>query len=72
MKKPKNSEQASDQAAIAGNLKQGDRIITPTGRTGEVLIPEGNETMPRHCLVKFDDNSDLKWLLAQILTKAPR
>lgn len=48
----------------------GDRLLTPSGRTGEILTPQGNEVMPLHCLVKFA-NGDRQWLLAEILKIAP-
>lgn len=48
----------------------GDRVVTPSNRTGEILTPAGNEIMPNHCLVKFS-NGDRQWLLAAILKVPP-
>lgn len=68
--KRKSSKQKTatmDQAiALTGVLGEGDCIITPSSRCGNVLIKAGNHIMPKHCLVEFT-NGDRQWVLAEIL-----
>ena len=47
------------------NLNPGDRVTTPTHRTGIILQPPW--TMPHHCLVQIDGMDNPIWLLSSIL-----
>jgi hypothetical protein len=49
-------------------LKVGDRVVTPTGRTGEIVAPDAD--MPLHHLVLFDDDRTF-WMLREILQFCP-
>jgi hypothetical protein len=46
----------------------GDRIVTPSGKTGAILPPEW--LMSYHHLVQFDDGSK-RWVLRELLSAAP-
>ncbi|MCY7276558.1 MAG: hypothetical protein LH702_23200 [Phormidesmis sp. CAN_BIN44] len=63
-KPPKRLPLIEEQAS----LSVGDRVQTPTGRTGRI-IPR-NADMPNHHLVLFDDDRRY-WMLKGILQLAP-
>ena len=50
------------------SLSIGDRVITPTGRTGRILPPKAD--LPLHCLVLFESGAAF-WMLKEILQPAP-
>lgn len=51
-------------------LAPGTPIKLPSGRTGTVITPPGNPTMPNHALIALDapvhGHSDRQWFLAQL------
>lgn len=50
-------------------LKVGDRVQTPTGRIGVIILPDAD--MPLHYLVLFDDGDRAFWMLREILQSGP-
>jgi hypothetical protein len=48
--------------------KVGDRVITPTGRTGAIVAPDAD--MPNHYLILFDDDR-VFWMLKSIIKPCP-
>jgi hypothetical protein len=53
---------------VSNAFRVGDRIVTPSGKTGAILPPEW--LMPCHHLVQFDDGSK-RWMLRELLSAAP-
>jgi hypothetical protein len=47
----------------------GDRIITPSERTG--TVQPSPWTMPCHSLIEFDDTGKRHWILTEILKPLP-
>lgn len=50
-------------------LTVGDRVQTPTGRIGVIILPDAD--MPLHHLVLFDDGDRAFWMLREILQSGP-
>jgi hypothetical protein len=53
---------------MSEGFQVGDRVITPTGRTGAIVAPDAD--MPNHHLILFDDDR-LFWMLKSIIKPCP-
>lgn len=63
-KKPPSLPLIPEQASLV----IGDRIITPTGREGVIILPKFDT--PLHHLIEFENGAVL-WMLRGILSAAP-
>ena len=75
MSQPQESPQSLRPSLEQTNLSNtswrvsiGDRVITPTGREGVIILPKFD--MPQHHLVEFEGGAVL-WMLKEILHLAP-
>ncbi len=68
MSQPQESPQSLPLVSEQASLAVGDRVITPTGREGVIILPKFD--MPQHHLVEFEGGAVL-WMLKEILHLAP-
>ncbi|WP_058998430.1 hypothetical protein [Leptolyngbya sp. NIES-2104] len=52
---------------MSEEFKTGDRIQTPTGRTGVII--ESDADFPNHCLIQFDSGQK-QYVLRRILQRS--
>ena len=68
MSQSRESPQSLPLIPEQASLVIGDRIITPTGREGVIILPKFDT--PLHHLIEFENGAVL-WMLREILHLAP-